>query len=259
MSCLLLAGCDKVFDYHPYDTRFSGEKDINRRNIVRIEEECLDKQTLKVAFVSDTHHWYTETKAMIDDINGRGDVDFVVHGGDLTDNATTNEFVWKRDLLAKLNMPYVALIGNHDMLGTGEEMFETMFGRLDFSFIAGRVKFVCLNTNATEYDYMAPVPNLDFMEEQITADADRFDRTVVCMHAPPYGDQFNNNVAKAFGHYVGLFPGVLFCYYGHVHRYEVKEYYGDGIIYYSSDCAGNRNYLLFTITQEGYSYEVIHY
>ena len=54
---------------------------------------------------------------------------------------------------------------------------------MDFSVVAGRVKFICLNTNATEYDYIAAVPNFDFMEEEITAHNDDSDATVVCMHA----------------------------------------------------------------------------
>ena len=118
-----------------------------------------------------------------------------MHGGDLTDCGTTKEYIWQRDRLARLKVPYVALIGNHDFLGTGNETYSVMYGKMDFSFIAGRIKFVCLNTNATEYDYLAAVPNLDYMEEQHTADSALFDRSVVCMHARPYCEQFNNNVA----------------------------------------------------------------
>lgn len=259
ISCILLSGCSDLFEYHPYDTRFSGECDINRSNIERIEQACRDKQTLRVAFIGDTHEWYSDAKDMISDINGRQNIDFVVHGGDLTDCGTAKEFVLARDMLDALNVPYVALMGNHDMLGTGDEVFYDMYGPADFSFIAGRIKFVCLNTNATEYDYMAAVPNFDYMEEQLTASADLFDRTIICMHAPPYCEQFNNNVAKAFEHYVRLFPGLMFCVYAHVHRLEVNEFYGDGVIYYSVDSAKHRNYIIITITQEGYDYEVVYY
>lgn len=255
--CLLLAGCGDLFDYHPYDVRFSGERDINRHNISRIETACRDKDTLRVVFMGDTHNWYGDTQDMVDRINERDDVDFVVHGGDLTDCGTTKEYVWQRDLLGRLRVPYVALIGNHDFLGTGDEVFSVMYGPVDFSFIAGRVKFVCLNTNATEYDCMAAVPNFDFMEEQLTADSALFDRTVLCMHARPFCEQFNNNVSKAFEHYVLLFPGLQFCYHAHNHRLEANDLYGDGVMYYGSDCAAGRSYLFFTLTPDGYDYEVV--
>lgn len=255
--CLLLAGCKDVFQYHPYDVRFDGERDINSRNIARIEETLRDRDTLTVAFISDTHGWYSDAEDIIADINKRPEIDFVIHGGDLTDCGTTREFVWQRDVLSKLRPPYVALIGNHDFLGTGDEVYTVMYGPADFSFIAARIKFVCLNTNATEYDYMAAVPNFDFMEEQLTADSTSFDRTIICMHARPYCDQFNNNVAKAFEHYVTMFPGILFCLYGHDHSFNVEDIYGDGIIYYGVTSAEHRAYYIFTITPDDYTYEVV--
>lgn len=258
-AAALLFGCEDLFSYHPYDARFSGETDINERNIGKIEEECEDKDTLRFVFTGDTHGWYSDTKDLVASINGRDSVDFVIHGGDLTDTGTTKEFVWTRDILAGLQKPYVALIGNHDFLGTGDEVFNKMFGEIDFSFIAARTKFVCLNTNATEYDYMAAVPNFDFMEEQIVADTALFDRTIVCMHARPYSSQFNNNVAKAFGHYVETFPGIICCLNAHDHVLSIDDLYGDGILYYGCESAEHRSYFIFTLTREGLSYEVVHY
>ena len=176
-ACLALAGCDGVFDYHPYDVRISGETDINRRAIERIEAATAGRDTLRVAFVSDSHGWYSATDDMVADINARGGVDFVVPLGDLTDCATGKEYEWQRDILSGLRAPYVALIGTHDCLGTGEELFRRVYGEPNFSFIAGRVKFVCLNTNATEYDYVAANPDFDYMEAEMTADSAHFDRT----------------------------------------------------------------------------------
>lgn len=166
LLCLALAGCEGLFDYHPYDGDFGGETDINRHNIARIEPACRDKDTLRVAFLSDSHGWYSDTEDIVSAINARSDIDFVVHGDDLTDCGTTDEFVWQRDILQRLHAPYVAMVGNHDFLGTGEEVYARMWGEENFSFIAGRVKFVCLNTNAVEYDYVAAVPDFDYMEEQ---------------------------------------------------------------------------------------------
>jgi hypothetical protein len=134
-----------------------------------------------------------------------------------------------------------------------------MFGTMDFSFIASRVKFVCLNTNATEYDYMAAVPNFDFMEQEVTTGTDRFDRTLLIMHAPPYSDQFNNNVCKAFRRYLDLFPGLLCCIYGHNHNDTVADIYDDGLLFWGIDCAEHRNYRIMTITPDGYEMEQIHF
>lgn len=257
--CLLLSSCKEAFDIHPYDVRFDGRRNINRTSIEKIESSYRDKDTLCVAFISDTHGWYSDTESMVKSLRGNEDIDFVVHLGDLTDCGTTKEFVWTRDILNGIPVPYVAIVGNHDFLGTGDEVFRKMYGENDYTFIAGRVKFVCLNTNATEYDYLAAVPNLDYMEGEAKRDSALFDRTVVCMHARPYSEQFNNNVAKVFQHYVKSFPGLLFCVNGHDHCIQAEDIYGDGVIYYGVDCAEHRSYLLFKITPGGYDYEVVRY
>ncbi len=256
---ILLTSCDGLFDTHPYDVDISGERNINTTNIGRIEASCKEKDTLRVVCISDTHIWLDDTEDMVNDINKRSDVDFVIHCGDLSDTGTQKEFEWTRRILGNLKKPYVALIGNHDFLGTGDEVYEKIWGDVDFSFIAAHIKFVCLNTNAIEYDYLAAVPNFDFMEGQFKEDSALFDRTIVCMHARPYCEQFNNNAAKAFEFYVKLFPGIMFCVNGHDHALQVDDIFNDGIIYYGIDCPSDRNYVLFTITPTDYKYEVIRF
>ena len=125
--------------------------------------------------------------------------------------------------------------------------------------LAGRVKFVCLNTNALEYDFTDPIPDFDFLNTELQADASRYDRTVFCMHAPPLCEQFNNEVLQAFHHYLSLFPGVLFCTAGHLHKNDCFSPLDDGITYYVTDSSNHRNYILFTITPNGYEAENIHY
>ena len=256
---LLAASCDNVFQTHPYDVKFKGETDINSRQMAEIERRFTDRDTLRVAFISDTHLWHSDARDGVADINRRKDIDFVIHCGDLTDTGTTTEFEWSRDILNALRVPFVALIGNHDFLGTGEEAYSQMYGAMDFSFIVARVKFVCLNTNATEYDYMAAVPNFDYMEEEMKRDSARFDRTIAVMHAPPYSDQFNNNVAKVFRLYLEFLPGLMCCVYGHNHHDYEGALYGDELMFYGIDCAEHRNYRIMTITPDGYEMEQIRY
>ena len=256
---LVFMSCDGVFDIHPYDVNFKGDIAINAKQIGVIENRFANQDTLRVAFISDTHGWYSDTRDEIAHLNNRHDVDLVIHCGDLTDAGTASEYERARDLLQRLQVPYVALVGNHDFLGTGDQSYRVMFGDMDFSFIAGRIKFVCLNTNATEYDYMAAVPNFEYMETEFTRESARFDRTVVVMHAPPYSDQFNNNVCKAFRRYLDYFPGLMCCVYGHNHHAEQSYIYGDGLMFYGVDCAMNRSYRLFTFTPDGYDEELVDY
>lgn len=259
LAIVLCSSCSDVFDVHPYAVDFDGETDINARHSARITRDCLGNDTLRVVVMSDTQGWYDEMEDMVDHINAQGKADFVIHGGDLTNYGSTKEYVMQRGILDRLDMPYVVILGNHDCLGTGEETYKKMFGPTNFSFIAARVKFVCLNTNALEGNDDDAIPDMAFLEGELVRDGSLYDRTVVCMHAPPLCEQFNNDRLQEFHQYLHRFPGLLFCTAGHLHRNDIFSPLDDGISYFVSESANRRSYLLFTITPEGYSHEVIRY
>lgn len=254
----LISSCDMV-DYHPYDVSVDGAKGINARNITRIETVCAGKDTIRFAAMGDSQGFYNETRTFVNIINSRSDIDFVIHGGDFTDYGTTNEFVWQRDIFERLNVPYVGLIGNHDCLGTGKDAFRVIWGETNFAFVAGDTRFICLNTNALEYDYSEAIPDFDFLIHQINDSTCTASKTVVCMHARPYSDVFNNNVAKVFIHYIKQFPNLQFCFNAHGHNSEVEDLYNDGTLFYQCDCMEDKSYYVFTITPDGYEYEVCYY
>jgi len=255
---LIISSCD-LWDAHPFDADVSEPSGINATNIELISNACAGHDTLHIAFTGDTQGWLDDTEDLVADVNSRDSIDFLIHLGDLTNYGETQEFVWQRKLLSRLHVPYVCLIGNHDCLGTGEEVYKWMYGDFNFSFIASDIKFVCLNTNAMEYDYSNPVPDFGFIEQEWIADSASFSRTVICMHARPGTEQFNNNVAVPFHDYCKRFPNLLFCTAGHEHVPQVVDPYHDGVLYYITANAARRSYYLFTITPQGYTYETIQY
>ena len=258
LTGLFMGGCDMI-DYHPYDVRISGQTDINNRNIEKIEANCKDKANIRFFTMGDSQRWYDETLDFVNHLNKRDDIDFVIHGGDYSDFGVTDEFLWQRDIMNKLKVPYVGLIGNHDCLGTGEETFRIVFGDPNFSFIAGRIKFICLNTNAIEFDYSRPIPDFEFINAQLDDRRDEYDRTIFSMHIRPFCMEFNNNVAQVFQYTIKQFPGLLFCTAAHEHRVFEEEFFEDGVMYYMSDCMKHRNYNIFTVTPDGYEREVVYY
>ena len=256
-SLSVLTGCDMI-DYHPYDTRIKGRHNINAENIERIERQCAGQDTLRFALIGDTQREYDDTKDIVRTLNARHDLDFVIHVGDVSDFGATKEFEIERDIMEKLTMPYVVLIGNHDCIGTGPACFQYIFGDTDFSFNAGDTHFLCLNTNALEYDYATPIPNFDFIARNRETIPDSIRRTVVGMHAKPGTEQFPANVAGFFQSELHKYPGLQFCYCGHGHKVAVDDLFDDGIIYYQNAAIWVRNYMLFTLTKDGkYEYELV--
>lgn len=246
---LLFHSCEMI-EYHPYDGNITGETGINDKNIIRIETICKDKSSIRFIMMSDTQGQYDETEDFVNSVNQRDDIDFVIHGGDISDFGLTKEFLWMRDIMNKLHAPYVVILGNHDCLANGLEVFRKVFGEVNFSFIAGRTKFVCLNTNALEFDYSQPVPDFQFIKTELESRNDEYEKTVVAMHAPPFSEQFNNNVANVFQGYIKMFPKLQFCLNGHEHQLKAADLFGDGVVYYEPPNIGKRKYWLFTLNED---------
>lgn len=253
---VLLTACDLI-DYHPYDGRIDAPSEVNKTNIARIKSICQDKDTVRFVMMGDSQRSYDDTQDFVGEINRRSDIDFVIHGGDMADFGMTKEFEWMYNLMSKLTVPFVAVIGNHDIIGNGETAYRAIYGDLNFSFIAGDTKFVCLNTNAIEYDYSVPVPDFGFIKAELDDTRSAYRRTVVVMHAPPENEQFNNNVKDVFQEYIKRFPSLQFCLHAHTHHVSVREFFNDGILYYGCSNMAKRSYLVFTLHPEGYTYEVV--
>lgn len=254
--CCFAASC---VEYHPYDTRIKGDKNINAANAARIESACAGRRSIRFAVISDSQRWYDETEDAVAALNARGDLDFVVHTGDLADFGLRTEFELQRDILNKLDVPYVCVIGNHDCLGTGEIIFREIFGDYNMAFTAGDVRFLCLNTNALEFDAREAVPNFGFITSQLEAFPSDAGKTVAVMHSQPFSEQFNNDVADIFQRHLRAFPSLQFCVHGHSHSVTAEELFSDGVVYYQCANTGDRSYLLFTVGEDGYDYEAVYF
>jgi predicted phosphodiesterase len=259
-SLTLLTACD-MFEAHPYDGHIDGETGINAKNMRRIEKNLAGRKEFRFAMISDTQRWYDATEDAVKAINARGDIDFVVHGGDQSDFGATHEFEMQRDILNKLDMPYVIVLGNHDCLGTGEDTYKAIYGDINFAFTAGNVRFLCLNTNALEYDYSEPVPDFTFLDTEAATVPEGVEKTIALMHVQPGNLIFNNNVSKLFEYCLWQFPRPQFCLYGHDHRLAVDDLFDDGLLYYQCPNIDKRIYLVFTIHEgeNDYDYEVVEF
>ena len=253
---ILFASCNLI-EYHPYDLESKNQPSgINQTNINLLQKNDDEQDTVRFIFMGDTQRHYDETQDFVNAANKLNNIDFVIHGGDINDFGMSKEYVWIHDIMKKLKVPYVALIGNHDILGHGKDVYQKIYGDLNFSFAFRKTRFICLNTNALEFDYSTPVPDFDYMMGFLK-DSATIERTIVVMHAPPYSDEFNDNSALMFNYVIEHYKNPEFCIHAHNHVQSMNDLFNNGILYYGCDDISRRTFLLFTLAGNTYSYKTV--
>lgn len=233
ISTLLFVACEDMFDYSTYVVDFKGnDKDVNQTNIQKLLEQDVN-DTIRIAFTGDTHRFFDEFEYCVNavnHINKNNPVDFVIHVGDIADFGLPQQYIWANSFLLNLDIPYLVVLGNHDMVGNGSLAYSEMFGDFDFSFIYGNIKFVFINTNSREFNFNGEVPDINWLESQLQP-ADDFTNAVVIFHVPPMDSDFDPNLEEDFHTTLAKYDNVLFTIHGHLHNHEIYTPYSDRITY----------------------------
>ena len=254
--CLLLAlalqACDR-FEYSPYEIRLD-DKDINKRNIARIESLGISPDdTLRFILTADVQGFYSENEAMVKHIKKRNDIDFLLMGGDLTDFGLTKELKLIHEDFKKIDIPYVAVIGNHDAVNNGQQAFKAMYGDYNTSFAVGNSKFILLNTNHIEFKKQ--VPDLDWLEQELKASAG-FENVFVLSHIPPQNYEFGEEKAERYFRLISDY-NVTYSLHGHNHSFQEYFPHDGKVPYIQTAAAEDREYLVFTVVGDKVEYERI--
>jgi 3',5'-cyclic AMP phosphodiesterase CpdA len=244
-------GCS-LFEYHPYEVRVpADEKDLNAKAIAQILRNDPVKDTLRIILMGDTQRFYDEVEAFVKSANQQ-EADFVLLAGDITDFGINDEYSWIHDIMRDLNKPYIAVVGNHDLSGHGQQVFQERYGRLNASFVVDRFKFILLNTNSREFEFNGHVPDLQWLNQELSGDD--FDRAVVVSHVPPFDDDFDPKLELGYTSVLAQSGKVNLSLHGHQHTYRNSEFYDDGVRYIISSSMDDRMYVMIKLW--GSSYEV---
>lgn len=256
LMALMMTGCS-WFEYHPYEVRVpANERDMNAKAIARIRENTPVKDTLTIILMGDTQRFYDEVEGFVKSANNQV-ADFVLLAGDLTDFGIDDEYGWIHDIMKRLNKPYLAVIGNHDLSGNGEKVFKERYGPLNTSFVVNGFKFVLLNTNSREYRFNGRVPDLEWMRGQLSGND--FDRVIVVSHVPPFDHDFDRSLEKGYAEALHNAPKVNLSLHGHRHAYSNTEHYQDGVRYIVSTSMEERMYLLIRLWDDQFDVREIYY
>ena len=234
LGILLFSSCDKMFDYSPYVISFDEENtNVNNKNISKIIDQKNTDSIITIAFTGDTHRDFDELNSFVNSVNCLNKtkpIDFVVHVGDIADFGLPQQYLWGNGCLLKLNVPYVVVLGNHDLVGNGSLAYSEMFGDYHFSFIYSNIKFVFINTNSREFSFNGDVPDINWLDSQLQP-ADDFTNAVVIFHVPPMDADFDSALEEDFHTSIAKYNNVLFTIHGHLHNHEVYIPYSDSITY----------------------------
>ncbi len=233
-------------------------RDLNAANLEKLLARAID-DTVIIAFVGDSQRFMDELDRFVSHVNKNPNVDFVVLAGDISDFGLLAEYEWVYDRLKRLNAPFFGVIGNHDVIANGENVFMRMFGPLDYSFVYDSIKFVMHNTNGREYP-LKEIPNLQWLEEQLGGDPeDGVKYYVGISHVPPTDDDFKQDLVVPYARMLSTTPGFLLSLHAHVHDHTDGYPFNDGIRYITSFSFDQRSYLLLKIVDGIVVKEIVNY
>jgi hypothetical protein len=163
--------------------------DTSVRDRTRTNIEALSRRTpgrqFKFVAVGDIQNQYDDFARTVDAINARNDIELVVVTGDLSDRGLLQEYEWSRELLDRLRVPYLTAVGNHELISSGKEIYQKMYGPFDYRVRFGGIEFVFFNSNALEFPG-EPVPNFTWLNEQLSAATDARGVVLVTHHPPVF-------------------------------------------------------------------------
>lgn len=244
-TALFLAACDKM-EYSPYQ-KFDRNtpRNINQENIRRLLGS-ENSRPLRIAFIGDSQRFYDEAADFKDKVNSLDGIDLVILAGDISDFGLKQEMEWIHEIFSQLRPPYLAVVGNHDLVANGEEVYRRMFGETDFSFVFKGVRFVFHNTNGREYRFNGKVPDVRWLEQQC-APAEGVSHIIAVSHVPPYDVDFDPALRESYHQVFKNTGNFLVSLNGHLHSSGDSYPFNDHVRYINSNAVDKRQFLLLEL------------
>ena len=254
---LFLNACDFI-EYSPNQIVLDdAEQDVNEKNIEKLTSQATD-DTIKFILMGDTQRFYAESDDFVKSANGQKNLDFVIHTGDISDFGLPKEFQWVNEIMSGLKVPYMTVIGNHDLLANGPAIYKKMFGPYNFTFTYSGVKFICFDSNSREYGFDGSVPDVEWISRELS-DTASFDQAVLVSHVPPFDVDADSAKEEMYAQLLANNGKVNLSLHGHQHKFTIEDHYEDGITYVVATTVGKRGYALIKLYNGTFSVEKVFY
>ncbi len=232
-ACLFIffvSSCD-YFQYSPHAFDLDeSQTNLNAKNLLRLESNPAD-DTIRFVITGDSQLAIDELRDLVESVNSLRDVDFVFIAGDLTQKGTAKEYIWVQRELEELDVPYLAIVGNHDLERNGESLFKTMFGQLDYSFSYGNTKFICLNTNSYIYNNNGNIPDTDWLTQEMEV-PEEVENVTIVSHIPPWwAPQFDPDLVPVYTNLLANNQKTLVSIHAHASSFFFGQLFRDDVDY----------------------------
>lgn len=243
LMTLALYSCNK-FEYSPYDTNHTDElpNNLNELNLSRIKSQIDINDTLTIIYTGDSQRFYADLDNLIAKANSLNNIDFLVICGDIADFGIREEYVWITERLKNLNIPYLCVIGNHDLVYDEGELYTSIFGPKNFSLTYGKYKFLFHDTNGREYGFNGSVPNLWWLTKELKDTVPNY--FVGVSHVPPYDADFDPVLEIPYKDLLASKNGFLLSLHGHLHGHSDHYFYNDSVRYMTSNSVNKDEFVV---------------
>lgn len=186
-------------------------KGLTANELSRLGGESAAFEPFNVALLADPQVIPGFLRLASKAIDYRDDISLTLILGDLTDRSLRHEFFWVGDVVKHARHPLLTVVGNHDGLIYGENIYNDMFGAINYSFVYRGIKFIMWNNNPYEWGF----PDFGWLESEVNSHAD----VIIAAHQPPGKieryPEANDQFEAVLSH-----PNVLGSVHGHTHQYN---------------------------------------
>lgn len=240
---VLLWTCADPFAYSPFEADVrKAWRNTTEENLKLIDQLDTADGTFVVALISDSHYHFKDLEEAIEDINKKDIYSFIIVTGDLTENGLLKEYEIFRQIMNRSKIPWLTVIGNHDHLSNGTQIYQQMFGPLNYTFSFHNTKFVLWDNTIWESKKEADYTWLEnVLAEENDDEGNRSqNHKILLSHIPPFDYQLIEK-SDVF-HEMLKNHGVAISIHGHKHEFFYGDLFGDGMIYVTVGSPQNRNY-----------------
>jgi Icc-related predicted phosphoesterase len=228
----LTGNCGRL-EYSPWQSNVSSIR-INEKSLNLIDQQS-QSYPFRVAVLGDPQGHPEAFRKLIDQVN-ENSIDFIVVTGDLTDYGLKDEFEWVADAAKTSDSPILFVPGNHDGLAYGPNIYQKLFGPLNYTFKYADTTFVMWNNNKLEFP---EEPNWPFLKNNLDSNS------ILVSHIPPTEDIY---VGEELVYWKQLMKesNIPISLHGHLHRQGFfKDEYGT--MHYIASASPHMSYGMLTV------------